>query len=486
MGEIQMAINERSTLRLLLDSDEGKEFFLKKKHIDLKDMRRSIYEEPEEENFNDISDALRNEFISHITLGITASLKEEETRESNDFYLNANYDVSKTMFKYHSKDSGSRINKENSPFVVKERNLRERSHSRLNPIFSSETEFLAYECALFRRLKLVLNLTTKSFAQSMSGKTSAMKKNFSEGASGSFFYFSVDKKYIIKTLIKSEFKFLKSILKSYVDHMEKNPTTRICRFFGLYSIKMYNHVEYIVVMNNFLLDDKYKIDEIYDLKGSRINRHAKAKKSGRPLFKDNDLKKNILLQGKKKLKLFNQLVADSKWMCEHNIMDYSLLVGVHNCTEIRNEFTHCGGTYNPPLLGMTTTTTTTTTTNINSESHASNIKESYPEQNLGSTITGEPDETSDTDILEDTFSARVIVGPGIYNIGIIDVLQRWTLWKRMEQWAKIIFRCHCRDWGELSCVEPILYSRRFISMLGKILEIEQDLVDDAISSIELQ
>jgi len=67
-------------------------------------------------------------------------------------------------------------------------------------------------------------------------------------------------------------------------------------------------------------------------------------------------------------------------------------------------------------------------------------------------------------------AASVIVGPGIYHIGIIDVLQQWNWRKRLEQWAKIFFKCHCNDYKDLSVVEPRYYSKRFIGMVEKLFE----------------
>jgi hypothetical protein len=33
--------------------------------------------------------------------------------------------------------------------------------------------------------------------------------------------------------------------------------------------------------------------------------------------------------------------------------------------------------------------------------------------------------------------ARVVVGPGLYYVGIVDTLQEWSLRKRLERWLKV-------------------------------------------------
>ena len=82
-----------------------------------------------------------------------------------------------------------------------------------------------------------------------------------------FFFFTHDKKYLIKTVTKPEGDFLLSILKNYVQHNKKyKKKTFLNQFYGFYSIKMYNNTLYIIVIKN-LFPNKMSMNEIYDLKG---------------------------------------------------------------------------------------------------------------------------------------------------------------------------------------------------------------------------
>jgi len=70
------------------------------------------------------------------------------------------------------------------------------------------------------------------------------------------------------------------------------------------------------------------------------------------------------------------------------------------------------------------------------------------------------------------YPARVVVGPGMYQLGLIDLLQEWDWNKKGEQCLKRIFRGHCIDYDQLSAVEPIVYCKRFKEdVLGRIFDL---------------
>jgi 1-phosphatidylinositol-4-phosphate 5-kinase len=75
---------------------------------------------------------------------------------------------------------------------------------------------------------------------------------------------------MIKTVKKEEFKKLKSILKSYFNHIKNNPKSLITRFFGLHKVTWRSNSKeekkYLVVMNNVFAGVEVGLK--YDLKGS--------------------------------------------------------------------------------------------------------------------------------------------------------------------------------------------------------------------------
>jgi 1-phosphatidylinositol-4-phosphate 5-kinase len=158
----------------------------------------------------------------------------------------------------------------------------------------------------------------------------------SPGKSGSFFYFSRDYRYIIKTIRHAEHKFLRSILKRYHAHVRANPHTLLSRFYGLHRVKLPRGRKiHFVIMNNLFPAHK-DIHESYDLKGSTVGRiypEERARENPRAVLKDLnwiDRRKELELGPEKRALLTEQLRRDAEFLKELHVMDYSLLVGIHN------------------------------------------------------------------------------------------------------------------------------------------------------------
>lgn len=158
----------------------------------------------------------------------------------------------------------------------------------------------------------------------------------SPGKSGSFFYFSRDYRFIIKTISHSEHKFLRSILFQYHQHVKANPHTLLSRFYGLHRVKLPRGRKiHFVIMNN-LFPPHRDIHETYDLKGSAFGREypeEKALKNPKAVLKDKNWvnRGRTLELGPEKRALFSeQLRRDMEFLKAMKVMDYSLLVGIHN------------------------------------------------------------------------------------------------------------------------------------------------------------
>jgi 1-phosphatidylinositol-4-phosphate 5-kinase len=158
----------------------------------------------------------------------------------------------------------------------------------------------------------------------------------SPGKSGSFFYFSRDYRFIIKTIRHAEHKFLRSILKRYHAHVRANPHTLLSRFYGLHRVKLpHGRKIHFVIMNNLFPAHK-DIHESYDLKGSTVGRlypEERARENPRAVLKDLnwiDRGKELEFGPEKRALLTEQLRRDAELLKELRVMDYSLLVGIHN------------------------------------------------------------------------------------------------------------------------------------------------------------
>lgn len=165
----------------------------------------------------------------------------------------------------------------------------------------------------------------------------------SPGKSGSFFYFSRDYKYIIKTIHHAEHKFLRKILKDYYQHVINNPNTLLSQFYGLHRVKMpYGKKIHFVVMNN-LFPPHRDVHTTFDLKGSTIGRDYREEdleKNPRATLKDLNWlrrKQNLELGIQKKKLFLEQLQRDVALLKRLHIMDYSLLVGIHDLSRGNEE-----------------------------------------------------------------------------------------------------------------------------------------------------
>ncbi|KAI9882883.1 MAG: hypothetical protein M1823_005369 [Watsoniomyces obsoletus] len=205
----------------------------------------------------------------------------------------------------------------------------------LTPSAKYDFKFKDYAPWVFRHLRASFKLDPGDYLMSLTSKY-ILSELGSPGKSGSFFYFSRDYKYIIKTIHHSEHKVLRKVLKEYYEHVQNNPDTLLSQFYGLHRVKIpYGKKIHFVVMNN-LFPPHRDIHQTFDLKGSTIGRDFKEEdlaKNPRATLKDlNWLRRGMNLElGPAKRDVFlAQVQRDVQLLQRLNIMDYSLLVGIHD------------------------------------------------------------------------------------------------------------------------------------------------------------
>lgn len=90
----------------------------------------------------------------------------------------------------------------------------------------------------------------------LTGEFNSLSELCSSGKSGSFFYYTADAKYMLKTISKAEFRFFKKILKKYYYHIENNDSTLITRIYGFHKMIFFGKSRkierklYFCIMNN--------------------------------------------------------------------------------------------------------------------------------------------------------------------------------------------------------------------------------------------
>ncbi|XP_068070050.2 phosphatidylinositol 4-phosphate 5-kinase type-1 alpha isoform X2 [Danio rerio] len=155
------------------------------------------------------------------------------------------------------------------------------------------------------------------------------------GASGSIFYVTSDDEFIIKTVMHKEAEFLQKLLPGYFMNLNQNKRTLLPKFYGLYCVQAGGKNIRIVVMNN-LLPRSVPMHLKYDLKGSTYKRRASPKERDKsvPTYKDldfiQDMPEGIQLEPDNYNALCKTIQRDCLLLQSFKIMDYSLLVGVHN------------------------------------------------------------------------------------------------------------------------------------------------------------
>ena len=224
---------------------------------------------------------------------------------------------------------------EAADFLTKHKFSFDISGSELTPSSQYDFKFKDYSTMVFRDLRLVFGLDPAEYLMSLTSKY-ILSEMGTPGKSGSFFYFSRDYKYIIKTLHHAEHKLLRKILPDYYQHVVNNPNTLLSQFYGLHRVKIpYGRKIHFVVMNN-LFPPHRDIHRTFDLKGSTIGRDFKEEdleKNPRATLKDlNWLRRNLHLEFGpiKKEAFITQMQKDVALLKRLHIMDYSMLVGIHD------------------------------------------------------------------------------------------------------------------------------------------------------------
>jgi hypothetical protein len=216
-------------------------------------------------------------------------------------------------------------------------------------------EYKGYCGSIFARLRRHFGLKDSDFLNSVASPKGYLDF-VSNSKSGSFFFYSYDNLFMLKSLTKAESKLFRGkLLRSYYHHLINNHDSLIIKMFGMYRLVKHSKQIYFVVMKNVFWSN-LPIHIRFDLKGSSVGRFAKTKEKEQatPVLKDLDfdggtnihgqeLKPITLKLGSRKQAFIDQLTSDAKFLETLNVMDYSLLVGIHyrdRYTKLQNVVKH--------------------------------------------------------------------------------------------------------------------------------------------------
>ncbi|RMC00793.1 hypothetical protein DUI87_22477 [Hirundo rustica rustica] len=204
----------------------------------------------------------------------------------------------------------------------------------------ADFRFKTYAPVAFRYFRELFGIRPDDYLYSLCNEPLIELSN--PGASGSLFYVTSDDEFIIKTVMHKEAEFLQKLLPGYYMNLNQNPRTLLPKFYGLYCVQSGGKNIRVVVMNN-ILPRVVKMHLKFDLKGSTYKRRAskKEKEKSSPTYKDldfiQDMPEGLMLDADTFSALVKTLQRDCLVLESFKIMDYSLLLGVHNIDQHERE-----------------------------------------------------------------------------------------------------------------------------------------------------
>ncbi|MCO5567186.1 hypothetical protein L7F22_020874 [Adiantum nelumboides] len=357
------------------------------------------------------------------------------------------------------------------------------------PHQSTDFKWKDYCPAVFRHLRELFRIDTADYMMSICGE-SGLRELSSPGKSGSVFYISHDDRFLIKTVRRAEGKVLLGMLWNYYNHVRLNENTLLAKFYGLHRIKPAGgpKVRFVVMANTFCTD--MSIHRRFDLKGSSQGRSAqKLEMDETTTLKDLDLNFVFRLQPIWREALLRQVERDCKFLEREQIMDYSLLLGLHFCTPQRPSAILAHGSKDVPAEIAPSEEARAFSEDLTATeaglffSHQSNKNGSslvsrnnvHPlgkhettrlQMQLGVNVPAK----ADTKIsFNGSSCANIEQGEGhgvVLYFGIIDILQQYDTNKKLERAYKSLQY----DPLSISAVDPNLYSRRFQKFIQKIFQ----------------
>merc|ERR1711871_1203298 len=219
---------------------------------------------------------------------------------------------------------------------------------------TTQFRFVDHQPKMFWQLREQLGIDHDEFVSSVTAHAS---EKFSEGASGAFMYYSQDNQYIVKTHEWEEMITLMDILEDYLTHFRAHKNSLLNQYLGAYSIQLYSQYIHFIIMRNCFADAGSRL-EIYDLKGSYVNRNGKraAQLRGerkhckrcnqvfivgntktpcpeavnqqthvpRVVLKDNDLNFRVNLNAEQRREMARQIRCDVKFLEKKGLMDFTI------------------------------------------------------------------------------------------------------------------------------------------------------------------
>ncbi|XP_076848822.1 phosphatidylinositol 5-phosphate 4-kinase type-2 alpha isoform X2 [Brachyhypopomus gauderio] len=333
-----------------------------------------------------------------------------------------------------------------------------------NHLFNKENmpshfKFKEYCPLVFRNLRERFAIDDQEYQNSLT--RSAPVPSDAQGRSGARFHTTYNKRYVIKIITSEDVAEMHNILKKYHQYIvECHGNTLLPQFLGMYRLTVDGDETYMIVTRS-VFSHRLPVHKKYDLKGSTVAREASDKEKTKelPTYKDNDFineGQKIHMDEENKKMFLEKLKNDVEFLAQLKLMDYSLLVGLHDVER---------GEQEPP----------------EEESEENEGAEEEGGESDGAVTASPPDSPSNT------LNSSRPLGPGdfdpsvdvyairshenapkkeVYFMAVIDILTPYDAKKKAAHAAKTVKH---GAGAEISTVNPEQYSKRFYDFITTIL-----------------
>ncbi|XP_012736571.2 phosphatidylinositol 5-phosphate 4-kinase type-2 gamma [Fundulus heteroclitus] len=273
---------------------------------------------------------------------------------------------------------------------------------------------------------------------------------------------SYDRTLVVKEISSEEVEEMHSVLSEYHQHVVTcHGSTLLPQFLAMYRLTVESEDTYLLVMRN-MFSHRLPVHRKYDLKGSVLTREASFKEKVKelPTYKDADFlnsMQKIYVSEEEKEKVMNKLSRDVEFLVRMRIMDYSLLLGIHDVERAERE---------------------------EEEDVESSCEEEEEEDENDPAV---PPCSTSPEGIAGYMSSFKLMGPGefdpyvdmyavqsavgaprreVYFMGLIDVLTQYDAKKKAAHAARAVKH---GAGAEITTVHPEQYAKRFKEFVAKII-----------------
>jgi hypothetical protein len=288
----------------------------------------------------------------------------------------------------------------------------------------------------FEDFRRCIGVDENTFWSSFSSVTGGASSD--GGRSGALYWFSHDRRYILKTASQTDIDKLLEMMPRYTQHFQgAERSGRPClllRYMAAFMFEAGDQSLALICMNDVF--GGAKPETIYDLKGTTHHRYVEDEAPG-VVLKDLNLQSYLILDQVNGQKILAAIEADSKFLESENALDYSLLVGLDDVRLPQ-----------PAYQGF----------------EVEDWEEEEQGNCLALPIFAQRCEEEAGDDEEVWWTTRKI------RLGIIDFLGQWNQKKKAERWLK----CVTAGCEEHSSMPPHYYRRRWVDFMEDHIFIQDD------------